>query len=204
MAVWVVLGLATAVGAGNRYAEIGKVTRVVPRTDVTRGGFSGVLQENATVAENDKIQTQDGGRARVVLTDGSILSIGSSSSLVIKPSTGVTRAGSLEIAYGMVRAQVSSQVGKPNFQLRTSTAVCGVLGTEVFVDVTPTSSHVINLSDPKSGSKVRVASSDSRITGEVILEPGQGTIVEKGKPPIPPHEMGRAMTDPLVSQTDVP
>ena len=191
-------------GAGSRYAEIGRVTRVLPRTDITRGGFSGVLQENATVAENDRIQTQNSGRARVLLSDGSILNIGSSSSLVIKPATAGSRAGSLEIAYGMVRAQVVSAAGKPNFQLRTNTAVCGVLGTEVFLDVTPTSSHVVNLSDPKSGSKVRVASSDPRIKGDVVLGPGQGTIVEKGKPPIPPHEMGPAVTNQFVAATDIP
>lgn len=207
MRIWgiVALTLATALaGAAGRVVEIGRVTRVLARADITRGGFSGQVQENASVAENDRIQTQDGARARVVLNDGSILTIGSRSALVIKNATTSSRAGSLEIAYGMVRAQVASNPGPNRFQVRTQTAVMDVLGTTVFIDATPGSSHIVNLSDPASGSQVRVASANPRIRGEVLLNPGEGTVVEQGKPPIPPHAMGPDVTRHFVADTDIP
>jgi len=195
---------AALASAAGRVVEIGRATRVIPRADLTRGGSSALLQENSGVAENDRIQTQDGGRARVVLNDGSILNIGSKSALVIKKATASSRAGSLEIAFGMVRAEVVAKLGTRNFQIRTLTAVCGVLGTTVFIDASPGSSHIVNLSDPASGSRVRVRSASRRIRGEVVLNPGEGTIVERGKAPVPPHVMGPDVTRQFVADTNVP
>src|SRR5258706_9136292 len=207
MRLWAIVMLSLAavlVSAAGRAVEIGRATRVIPRADITRGGFSGLLQENAGVAENDRIQTQDGGRARVVLNDGSILNIGSKSALTIKNETRSSRAGSLEIAYGMVRAEVVGRLAARRFEIRTFTAVGGVLGTTVFVDATPGSTHIVNLSDAASGSQVRVTSSNPRIRGHVVLNPGEGTIVEQGKPPVPPHAMGPEVTRQFVADTDIP
>jgi len=207
MRLWAIATLVMAAmlaSAAGRVVEIGRATRVINRADVMRGGFSGQLQENAGVAENDRIQTQDGGRARVVLNDGSILNIGSRSAMTIKNATSSARAGSLEIAYGMVRAEVTAKLAARRFEIRTFTAVGGVLGTTVFIDATPGSTHIVNLSEPASGSQVRVTSSNPRIRGVVVLNPGEGTVVEQGKPPIPPHAMGPDVTRQFVADTDVP
>lgn len=206
MRIWaiVLLSLGAALGgAAGRIVEIGKVTRVIARADITRGGFSGLLQENVSVAENDRIQTQDGSRARVVLNDGSILTMGSRSALVIKKPAPAAR-GSLEIAYGMVRAQLAGNTGARRFEIRTNTAVVGVLGTTVFIDAAPGASHIVNLSEPASGSQVRVVSANPKVRGEVVLNPGEGTVVEQGKPPIPPHSMGSEITRQFVADTDMP
>jgi hypothetical protein len=167
--------------------DIGNVTRVVRTADLLRGKSTAALKERDGVAENDRIRTQASGRARVVLHDGSILNIGSSTLFTVKGVTEGSRAGSLEIAYGRIRAEVAASAAGGRFQIRTSTAVCGVLGTTVFVDASRDLTRVANLSDdPKS--LVRVVSSDAKTTGEVILKPGEGTSVPVKGGPQPPRK----------------
>lgn len=181
---------------------VGYATRVLPRVELMRGRSTAYLREQDTVTENDLIRTRDAGRARVSLDDGSILNIGANSMLTVKAVPQASRAGSLELRYGKLRAVVAAQTASQAFQVRTATAVCGVLGTTLFIDATKKLSHVINISDPDSGSQVRVTSADPKVTGEVILLPGQGTLVPKGKPPGHPHAMPRADVDPLKVSTE--
>lgn len=182
----------------------GRVTRVIPRADLLRGRFGGLLKDNAEVVENDRIQTQSMGRARVVLNDGSILNVGSDSCLTIRGSSESSRAGSLELRYGRIRAAVVSQTSASQFQVRTATAVAGVLGTDIYVEIDGQATHIVNISAEGSRSQVRVVNIDRRVRGEVVLDPGQGTMVMPGEPPIPPHSMGGVVVSGFLALTDVP
>ena len=133
-----------------------------------------------------RIRTQSSGRARVVLNDGSILNIGSSSLLTVRGAEEATRAGSLELSYGLVRAVVTASVEQRSFQVRTSTAVCGVLGTTLFIDSSRDLTRVANLSE-EPDARVRVVSTNPAVRGEVVLLPGQGTSVPAQGPPQPPR-----------------
>src|ERR1039458_6608038 len=111
-------------------AGIGRATKVIRSADLLRGSATTKLKENDAVNENDRIRTQSSGRVRVVLNDGSILNVGQSSLLTVRATTATSRAGSLELAYGRVRAIVSpSKSPASPFEIRTATALCGVLGT---------------------------------------------------------------------------
>ena len=94
-AILSLLLLAAAAIPTNTVVTTGRVTRVIPRADLLRGRFGGLLKDNSEVAENDRIQTQSMGRARVVLNDGSILNVGSDSMLTIRGASQISRAGSL-------------------------------------------------------------------------------------------------------------
>ena len=166
-------------------ADIGHTTRVIRRADVLRGKSTTALKEQEGVAENDRIRTQSSGRVRVVLNDGSILNIGSSSLLIVRGAAETTSAGVLELSYGRLRAVVAAQVGK-NFEVRTRTAVCGVLGTTLFIDSSQDLTRVANLSEEPSA-RVRVTSTNPAARGEVVLLPGQGTSVPAQGPPQPPR-----------------
>lgn len=166
-------------------ADIGRTTRVIRRADVLRGKSTIALKEQDGVAENDRIRTQSSGRVRAVLNDGSILNIGSSSLLTVRGAGETSRAGSLELSYGRLRAVVSAQAGK-SFEVRTKTAVCGVLGTTLFIDSSQDLTRVANLS-PEPGARVRVISTNPAVRGEVVLLPGQGTSVPAQGPPQPPR-----------------
>jgi ferric-dicitrate binding protein FerR (iron transport regulator) len=185
-------------------APVGKVTRVFRKADLLRGKAANELVENGDVAENDRIRTQTSGRARVVLNDGSILSIGQSSMLTVKAATDASRAGSLELAYGKIRAVVTANVaGARNYEVRTATAVCGVLGTTLFIDATRNVTRVANLSDDQT-SRVRVVSTSARAAGEVILLPGQGTSVPANRAPQPPRRWSPEEVAAANASTDIP
>ena len=166
--------------------DIGHTTRVIRRADLLRGKSTTALKEQDGVAENDRIRTQSSGRARVVLNDGSILNIGSNSLLTVRGSSEATRAGSLELTYGSLRALVTAAAGQRNFEVRTKTAVCGVPGTTLFVDSSQGLTRVANLSD-EPDARVRVTSTNPAVRGEVVLLPGQGTSVPAQGPPRPPR-----------------
>ena len=70
--------------------------------------------------------------------------------------------------------------------MRTKTAVCGVLGTTLFVDSSLGLTRVANLSD-EPGARVRVTSANPVVRSEVVLLPGQGTSVPAQGPPQPPR-----------------
>jgi ferric-dicitrate binding protein FerR (iron transport regulator) len=184
--------------------EAGKATRVVPRVELTHGRTHSQLNEKDAVSENDRIRTVANGRARIVLSDGSILNIGSESQLTVKAASGAGPAA-VELAFGKLRAEITKRAtGGTAFEVRTSTAVCGVLGTVLYVEHNKKFSHVINISPPDSGSQVTVRSSNKKLKEEVTLNPGQGTLVYAGKAPSTPHVMGADYREEARIDTDIP
>ncbi len=184
----------------------GRATRVIPQVQLVHGKTKSWLAEFDPVVENDQILTQAAGRARLVLWDGSILNVGAASQLTVKSAPAATQPAAIELAYGKVRAEINKRMnGSTAFEVRTSTAVCGVLGTTLFVENNRQGrfSHVINMSPPDSGSQVKVRSADPKIGGEVTLDPGQGTLVYRGRAPSPPHVMGTVDTDGFRADTNV-
>jgi hypothetical protein len=108
----------------------GQITALVPQA--TRNGA--VAKAKEEVMWNDVLRTEGGGRARVQLRDGSILSLGSNSELKVTQHDPATQQTELELNYGRVRSRVV-QLTKPGakFQVKTPTAVAGVVGTDYIV-----------------------------------------------------------------------
>ncbi len=198
----ILLSLATLVVPAP--GGIGRATKVIKSAELLRGKSSMAMKENLDVAEGDRVRTQSSGRVRILLTDGSILNVGSSSLMTMRASTGTSRSGSLDIAYGKLRAVVTSTVqgGKP-YEVRTSTAVCGVLGTTLFIDGSRDLTRVANLS-PEANARVRVTSTNPNAPGEVILLPGQGTSVPQSGVPQPPRTWSPEEVRAANADTDIP
>ena len=105
----------------------GQITALVPQA--TRNGS--VAKNKDDVMWNDVLRTEGGGRARIQLRDGSILSLGSNSELKVVQHDPASQQTELELNYGRVRSRVV-QITKPGgkFQVKTPTAVAGVVGTD--------------------------------------------------------------------------
>jgi hypothetical protein len=119
------------VGQGTSSSQpAGQISALIPQT--TRNGS--VAKTKDDVMWNDVLRTEGGGRARVQLRDGSILSLGSNSELKIVQHDPATQQTELELNYGRVRSRVT-QITKPGgkFQIKTPTAVAGVVGTDFIV-----------------------------------------------------------------------
>ena len=127
----------------------------------------------------DTIRTDRGGRARVRLEDGSILNVGSQASLVVTKHEPGKQQTELDLIYGKVRADVT-KIATPDghFEIRTKVAVCGVVGTEEYLDATDLATTVIAL----GGGQVRVSAADPRFPGTVVLSPGEAVSVIAGQP----------------------
>jgi hypothetical protein len=115
-------------------SKAGEISRAIPDVAIARGAQQLPAPVKALVDWGDVVRTGDGGRARVALDDGSLLNVGSSSSLTVTQHNAAAQQTQIELEYGRVRSQVVKQ-SKPNskFEIHTAVGVAGVVGTDFFL-----------------------------------------------------------------------
>jgi len=117
--------------AGQR---AGEVSRVIPAVSIARGSKKITASPKSVVDWADLVNTEANARARIALDDGSVLNVGSESSMqVIKHDAGAQQT-ELELTYGKLRSQ-AQKIAKPDgkFEVRTPAGVAGVVGTDFFI-----------------------------------------------------------------------
>lgn len=126
--------LAEGGSAGNQSA--GQISALVPAA--TRNTQIAKLREE--IDWNDLLKTDRSGRTRISLKDGSILSLGSDSELMVVQHNVGAQQTELQLNFGRLRSRVVS-LSKPGarFEVRTPVAVAGVVGTDFFVEYNPAS-----------------------------------------------------------------
>ena len=112
----------------------GEVSRVIPTVDIARGGKSIPANAKTVVDWLDVVNTQASARARIALDDGSVLNVGSDSSIKVVKHDGGAQQTELELTYGKLRSQ-AQKITKPDgkFEVKTPAGVAGVVGTDFFV-----------------------------------------------------------------------
>lgn len=117
--------------AGQR---AGEVSRVIPAVSVARGPKSITASSKTVVDWQDLVNTQVNARARIALDDGSVLNVGSESSMKIVKHDAGAQQTELELTYGKLRTQ-AQKIAKPDgkFEVRTPAGVAGVVGTDFFL-----------------------------------------------------------------------
>ena len=111
----------------------------MPAATVTRGfGKHAVKVEAVTgtpVVWQDTVQTGSTGRARILLDDQSVLSLGKDSRLRIVKHDARTQQTALDLSYGRIRCEVTKITRQGGgFELKTPTSVAGVIGTDFGAD----------------------------------------------------------------------
>src|ERR1700757_1469621 len=127
--------------AGQR---AGEVSRVIPAVNIARSGKTIPAAAKTAVNWQDLVNTLANARARIALDDGSVLNVGSDSSLkVIKHDAGAQQT-ELELTYGKLRTQ-AQKIAKPDgkYEVRTPAGVAGVVGTDFFVEYSNSTMNVI-------------------------------------------------------------
>jgi hypothetical protein len=114
--------------------KAGQVSRAIPDVAIARGTQKLQAPVKTLVDWGDVVNTNEGGRARVSLDDGSVLNVGSSSSLLVTQHNSAAQQTQIELTYGRMRSQVVKQA-KPNakFEVHTAVGVAGVVGTDFFL-----------------------------------------------------------------------
>jgi hypothetical protein len=111
----------------------GEVSRVIPAVSIARGSKTVSASAKSVVDWQDLVNTQANARARIALDDGSVLNVGSESSMkVVKHDAGAQQT-ELELTYGKLRTQ-AQKIAKPDgkFEVRTPAGVAGVVGTDFY------------------------------------------------------------------------
>jgi hypothetical protein len=122
----------TALAAASALAETaGRVTALVPAA--LRNRVATRAQE--ALEWNDQLATDQAGRLRAGLADGSVLSLGAASELRVVKHDAASQQTELELAYGKLRSMVTPLRGAGrSFDVKTPAANVGVIGTDFFLD----------------------------------------------------------------------
>jgi len=174
----------------------GQINALIPAA--TRNSLAAKVKEE--LDWNDLLKTENTGRIRAGLTDGSILSVGSDSELRIVRHDSASQQTSLEMDFGKVRSHVV-KVTKPGgkFEMKTPNAVIGVIGTDFYtayqgnkttvicykgqVSVTPLGgAHVINDSEKSSSTSNAVTVSAGQMV-EITSEIPPSSLQPTNTPP---------------------
>lgn len=173
-----------AVFASNRFAfaaegEAGQISRLSGAITILRDG----VEKSATIGEkvltSDRIQSGNDARAEVTFADGSILTIGPDSEVVISffaPEAPDSLA-LLDVIAGIARLTVNKATSWGRFDVRTTTAVASVRGTDYLVENTGLKTAIFVVEG-------RVAAASRAGSGTVILRQGQGVDVTSEKKPL--------------------
>jgi ferric-dicitrate binding protein FerR (iron transport regulator) len=167
----------------NRASRVaGRITALLPEDQVLRETKTLAASKDMALLWRDVVKTEKGGRVRIELSDGSILNVGSEAQLRILKQDAKHQQTTLELLYGRLLATVVKIVRPTgNFRVRTPVAVAGVVGTQFGLRVDGDSTDVVC----REGT-VLVNNRDENVVGQVVLQPGEFTHVERGKPPSPP------------------
>src|SRR5208337_1515716 len=142
------------------------------------------LAVNAALQWNDLLKTNAKGRVRVGLTDGSILSVGSSSELKVVQHDAKSQQTSIELKYGELRNQVD-KITQPGgkYEVKTANAVIGVIGTDFYVAFANNRTTVICYAGQVSVTPTTVSPEERRNNASgVIVLPGQMVVIGPGIP----------------------
>jgi ferric-dicitrate binding protein FerR (iron transport regulator) len=179
----------------------GKVSKELPEENVQHAKQTtwAALKTQDTVYWEDSIETLKYGRVQIQLLDGSTLNVGARSVLKVTKHDVANGQTAIEMTVGRMRADVV-KITKPggSFEVKTQTAVIGVVGTSLIIHATLNNTHVICLEG-----RVTVSSINATIGGVTSLLGGQSTNVPRGGPP---GGAGQASTGELhsdINQTSV-
>src|SRR5262250_3220186 len=192
-----------ALAADTPGQRAGEVSRVIPAVNIARGSKTINASAKTVVDWLDVVNTQASARARIALDDGSVLNVGSESSIKVVKHDGAAQQTELELTYGKLRSQaqkITKADGK--FQVKTPAGVAGVVGTDFFVSFDQTTGtmnvtvfegvvKVCNMAgacvDVKAGQFSNVRTNDSsgpqaptQASLDVLMSAGSTTDVGRG------------------------
>lgn len=138
----------------------------------TRNGSPLAVRDQ--VQWNDQLQTNNTGRLRVNLRDGSILSLGSNSQLRVVQHDAAAQQTTLELLFGRLRSQVV-KLTQPSskFEVRTPTSVAGVIGTDFLLIATADRTTLIVFSGVVQITPLNGAGGAPNQSQSVSVNPGQ-------------------------------
>jgi hypothetical protein len=116
---------------------IGKTTSAVPAAKFSDGGALQELQIGTTLEQNDRISTNKDGAAEIELVDGTSLTIGANSEIVLDKMI-FDRGNAKTATFNLVRGTLRFVTGSSDhsaYQIKTPVATIGVRGTVIDISL---------------------------------------------------------------------
>jgi hypothetical protein len=193
----------TAGGQANSpVPAAGQITRMIPDVQIARASLQAAAAISAPVYWNDELRSGPTGRAHVVLTDGSLLNLGSNSALRVLQHDAQAQQTSLELAVGRMRGQVL-KLSRPGgkFEIRTPVGVAGLVGTDFYLLATSDFTELIVFEGAVSFTTFSSGQGLTVTAGMKVLVSRVG--VFQGPSPASPQEMQEAKDSTDIPQTVV-
>jgi len=197
--LWSVLALA------QQRESIGQVASLEGQATVRHAGSSEAMSLSVQnpVYRDDTIQTLEASKIKLVLIDGTQLTLGERGTMTLSKFVYApqhnTHQGVVSITRGFFRAVAHKVLPQTAFEVRTATAVAAVRGTQWLGEVTPEATAIVVLEG-----EVTVVQADAKVRGKVVLTPGQGTDVHGKNPPTAPKKWPEERVSKLQRATALP
>jgi hypothetical protein len=134
----IVLLAAVALASGTARAErVGKAASAVPTATFSDGGDAQDIEIGTTFEQNDRIKTGRDGAAEIEFLDGTSLTIGANSEIVLDKMIfdgDRARNATVEVVRGTLRF-VTGNSDHSAYQIKTTVATIGVRGTVIDVSL---------------------------------------------------------------------
>jgi ferric-dicitrate binding protein FerR (iron transport regulator) len=178
-------------GQSTTSPAAGQVSRLVPEVQIERAAQRIVAAASVPVFWNDSLSSGPSGRAHITLTDGSLLNLGSDSTLRILQHDAQAQQTSLDLVIGRMRGRVV-KLTRPGakFEIRTPVGVAGLVGTDFSLLVT---ADYVELTVFEGVVRFAVASSGQAINvtaGRILRISRAG--MATGPQPVTPQELQAA------------
>lgn len=177
----------------------GQVSRLAGSVSIIRNGVESAATQGQEVLVSDSIRAAADARAEVTFSDGSVLTVGPSSEVAIAFFAPEAQDSSavLDVIAGIARLTVNKATSWGRFDVRTTTAVASVRGTDYLVENTGAKTAVFV-------AEGRVAVSSRAGSGTVILRNGQGVDVPAEKAPLTVKTWGVKRRDEALARVTFP
>lgn len=168
--------------------DAGTIAAIDGVVQIQRAGAAIPAVAGTVLVVGDEIRT-GAGRIRIVLRDGSVLNVGTDSTIVIVQQVVEPDTGRLESLFRLVKGAVRALVGEnygsrgASYQIETATAVIGVRGTEFVIAYNSVTevTEVVGVTG-----KTSVHSVLDRTNRGVVVSAQELTTVTRGKFPTSP------------------
>lgn len=180
-------------------APLGRVAQQAGSVIAQRNGVTRALHVDAVVYPGERIVTGAGAQILVAFTDGSRLTLGADSALLLdgaRLAPGGSLNGWVEILFGIVRVLLRPGERPDGFEIRSRAAVASVRSTEWIVEARGAETDVFVIEG-----RVAVA---GRAGATVLLNPGEGVTVREGEAPPVPNVWGPPRVRAVLARTTLP